>query len=306
MFKFIQITDSVKIAVLKALIYGEPGIGKTSLSFTAKKPLHLDFDKGLQRACYRQTSVEINSWEDVILLQNSKDFEAFAPDTLIMDTVGTMLDNYIAAYVKKENPKNAQTGGELSLKGYGAMKNIFNQFLNWAISKHINLIFLAHSTEEKQADKTKFIPKVTGGSYDIIREKMDLIGYFESKDNKRMIDFAPRDTHIGKDCAEIGLVEVPSYKGLEYRTFMSDVLERTLTRMNSLSDNQTEIMNKIFMFESQLVQLTVEKCNGFIDTLKDEKDTAIQLQMFELLKASADKVKITYDKNQKVFKNVQG
>jgi molybdopterin converting factor small subunit len=303
MFKLISQTESIKVDTMKSLIYSDPGVGKTTLAFTTERPLLLDFDRGAQRASYRLDSVAIDSWEDVIEFQKSKMLIDFAPKTLINDTIGTMLDNYIAAYVKKENPKYAGAGGELSLRGYGAMLNIFIQYLNWAMSKKINLIFLAHSTEEKQGDKIKFIPHVTGGSYNIIRRTMDLIGFYECKDNKRVIDFSPKDTHIGKDCAEIGSINVPDHRSPEFRTFFQGITDRTLAKMNSLSEYQTEIMNKLYGFETQLTQLTIEKCNIFIEELKKETNSSIQAQMFELLRSHASKANISYDSKAKVFKN---
>lgn len=300
MFKFIPQTESIKVDILKCLIYGEPGIGKSSLSFTSSKPLLLDFDRGLQRACYRLDAIQVNSWEDVIELQKSKELTQFAPQTIVCDTVGTMLDNYIATYVKKEDPKNSRRGGELSLQGYGAMKNVFQQFFDWSISKRINLIFIAHLTEEREGDNVKYIPKVTGGSYDILRQTMDLIGYMESNQNKRVIDFAPKDRHIGKDCAEIGQIEVTDYRKPEYKTFLQDIIDRTLARMNKLSENQVEVMKKIEAFQSVLTDLSPEGCNSAIDLLKSE-EAAIRVQMFEILKMKAFEAGTVYNAKVKKF-----
>jgi hypothetical protein len=216
-----------------------------------------------------------------------------------------LLDNYIANYVKKEEPKNCRRGGELSLQGYGAMKNVFQQFLEWAMGEQINLIFIAHLTEEKDGDNVKYIPKVTGGSYDILRQTMDLIGFIESNLNKRVIDFAPRDRHIGKDCAEIGMVELPDYRKSEFRTFMDDIIKKTLDRMNSLADNQAAILQKILDFEVRLTQLNPDKCNALIESLRKENDKALQAQMFAMLRSYAERSGMRYDTKLKAFANVQ-
>lgn len=207
-FKLIKEGEQVRTESLTAVIFGEPGVGKTSVSMTTENPILLDFDMGLQRAVNRKTAVRVDDWSGVMELIQSSDFKQLAPETIIVDTAGTMLDNYIADYVRKDDPKNSRRGGELSLQGYGAIKNVFKQFMDWAKKQGVNLIFVAHATERRDGDDTQFIPKMTGGSYDILRESSDLIGYMHTSKSQRVIDFTPKSTHIGKDCAEIGLVEI--------------------------------------------------------------------------------------------------
>ena len=53
---------------LKGLIYGEPGIGKTSVALSAPKPLLIDFDNGLRRVAkqYQTDSVQIESYQNLL------------------------------------------------------------------------------------------------------------------------------------------------------------------------------------------------------------------------------------------------
>lgn len=301
-FKVIGRIDSVQTDTLTALIYGDPGIGKTSLAFTSENPVLLDFDSGIQRACYRQTSIRVTTWEEVIEFQTSKEFKELKPHTLIIDTAGAMLDIYIANYVKNVDPKNKRRGGELSLQGYGAMKDAFNQFKNWAKAQRINLIFIAHTTTLEEGDNTKFIPKVTGGSYDLLRQECDLIGYMYSNANKRVIDFNPTDAHIGKNCAEFSLMEVPHYTSKEYPTFFQDLVEKTLDKMNALNENQVKAVKKLTEFSKGLNLIDdLENCNGLIETIGMEKDRTIQLQMFTLLKSKASDLGFEYNRTSKLF-----
>lgn len=305
MIKFINKTESVKAETLNSLIYGEPGIGKTSLAFTSEKPLLIDFDGGLQRACYRLDSVRVETWEDVIELQKSKELIELQPKTLIIDTVGAMLDNYIADYVKKIDPKNARRGGELSLQGYGAMKNVFKQFMDWAKSSKINLIFIAHHTEQIEGDNIKFIPKVTGGSADILRQTMDLIGYIESYQNKRVISFTPTDRHIGKDCAQIGRLEIPEYQKTEYSEFFESLINKTLDSMNNLSKNQAEIIEKIKEYKKKVDNIGTSKdANIEISVLSEEKNKTLQVQYFHILKEKCESIGIKYNSDKKTFEDV--
>ena len=207
--KFIPATEKVKTESLIAVIYGEPGIGKTSVASTTEQSILIDFDMGLQRTVKRAMAVRVETWNDVVQLQQSNEFLDYKPKTLIIDTAGTMLDNYIGVHVIEENPKNSTKGGAISLTGYGAMKAVFNQFKNWASSLNINLVFVCHDANEMDGDDNKKKPKMTGGSYQILRESADLIGYMYMKGKNRVIDFTPADWKVGKDCASIGSVVVP-------------------------------------------------------------------------------------------------
>lgn len=301
-YKLITSEDSAETKTLIVLIYGEAGIGKTSLTFTTESPLLFDFDAGIQRTCFRKDAVRIEKWEDLIDFQKSKEFKELKPKTLIIDTAGAMLDNYLAEYVKNIDPKNRRRGGELSLQGYGAMKDIFYQFKNWAKTQNCNLIFIAHATTQEEGDNLKFIPKITGGSADILRQECDLIGYMYSNRNQRVIDFNPTDQHIGKNCAEIPLTTLPHYTDSEYQVFMQMLIDSTLEKMNSLSQSQIEAIKTLEAFKKNVKGLkTIEKFNSTIDEIKEIKVKAIQLQMFDALKNHAEFLGFTYNVKSKKF-----
>src|SRR5690606_38238567 len=48
--KITKASDPLTVEQLIVCIYGPPGLGKTTLGFSARKPLLLDFDRGAHRA----------------------------------------------------------------------------------------------------------------------------------------------------------------------------------------------------------------------------------------------------------------
>ena len=303
-FKIYSEYDAIKTDVLMAVIYGIPGIGKTSLSFTSHSPVLLDFDRGAQRSIGQKTVIRIDRWEDMIDLQKSPEFVKLSPKTLVLDTGGTMLDNYIAEYVKRADPKNARRGGELTLQGYGAMKNIFKQFKDWASSIQCNIIFICHSKDENENDNVKKIPMVTGGSLDILRQGADLIGYMSANQNKRIIDFrASIDSHEGKDCAGIGVVEIPDYKTPEYANFFSGIIDRTLSRMNEINEKQKEAISKVSEYKDKISKVkNPAGANKIIADLSGE-EKHIQVQCFLYLKEAVKSFALYDSQNKKFVKN---
>ena len=47
-----------------------------------------------------------------------------------------------------------------------------------------------------------FVKIINGLETEKNRQECDLIGYMDTHANKRIIDFSPTDSHIGKNCAE--------------------------------------------------------------------------------------------------------
>lgn len=318
-FKIISEDEPLTLEAIVILIFGEPGIGKTSLSFTADDPLLEDYDEGLQRAVGRKKALKIDKWEDAVEFHNSKQLEEMGIKTLIFDTVGTMLDNYISQAVIRDDPKNAKKDGSLALGGYGAMKNVFNAFVRNMKSRKIDLIFIAHDDDENVKDAIKKKPKITGGSYDIIKGVADLVGYMETEGDKRVIDFNPCDRHVGKNSAQITKQVIPDFSTPEYGNFMGQLIQKCKDKMNEMSEAQAnalkvvkeiqekitgadsiELLNPIALEIEQLsdtyrIQLTKplnEKYGAFFnDLIKDVKYTVEMDAVVETVKNAPELVK---------------
>lgn len=250
--RIIREDEPLGVDTLVMVLYGEPGIGKTSLAFTAEKPLLEDYDDGLKRSVGRKTAVKFDRWTDAAEFHKSKEFTDLAPKTLIFDTGGTLLDNFMAQYVIGVDPKNSRSGGELALQGYGALKNLFKQFVAEMKGRKINLIFVCHTETFKDGDVVKFRPKMTGGSYDILLAEADMVGYMESRSNKRTISFSPTDRTIGKNTAEFDLIEVPHYTAEDYQDFVARLIEKTKEKMLTINQAQQEAIEKVGKFREAI------------------------------------------------------
>ncbi len=252
MFKLIHETDPLTIGGIVTVVYGEPGIGKTSLSFTADNAVHLDFDGGVQRSVGRKLTVSFESWEDVIEFHNSEEFKQLNPQRLIFDTAGSLLDKFLARYVIRQDQKNGRAGGELSLQGYGAMKSVFSQYVAARRMEGKDLIFICHQEQFKDGDDVKNRPKMTGGSYDMLIAEADLVGFMQSRNNRRTINFNPTDHGIGKNTAEFSMLEVPHYESEEYSSFLTNLINLTKEKMQKMSASQEATIKMIKEFRHKI------------------------------------------------------
>jgi hypothetical protein len=197
---------------IKMLIYGQPGIGKSTLALSAPSPLHLDFDGGVHRvrAEHLAPTVQIESWENVIDLMEKEDLSPFK--TLVIDTAGKMLD-YMSAYIIAKDSKMGRKDGQLALQGFGARKGMFQRFLAQAgmLGKH--LVFVAHEKEEKDGDQKVIRPEIGGSSGSDLIKDLDLVGYVEAKGKTRTISFDPCEKFYGKNTC--GLEAIISLRDLD-------------------------------------------------------------------------------------------
>ena len=94
-----QANELVIPQIVKMMIYGQPGMGKTTVALSAPKPLLLDFDNGVKRVNMNHLEgidivqvSEIGGWSGIQTLINT-DYADLAPyQTIVVDTIGKMMD----------------------------------------------------------------------------------------------------------------------------------------------------------------------------------------------------------------------
>ena len=194
--RIISANEPMKVDQLVVTIYGQPGVGKTSLGFTAESPLLLDFDHGAYRAMGRKDTVDVSAWSDVTHIEAS-DLDGYK--TIVVDTAGRALDALAADIIRRE-PKLGR-GGALTQQGWGRLKSEFTSWLTLLRSFGLDVVLIAHGTEKMDGDETIVRLDVAGGSKDEIYKSADMMGRLFIRGGRRMISFDPTDTAYGKNPA---------------------------------------------------------------------------------------------------------
>lgn len=251
-FKIISEEEPLPVENIIVVIFGMPGVAKTSLAFTAANPLLMDFDEGVHRSVGRKKVVKFHNWDDVREFTNSGEIERLEIKTLVADTAGAMLDEFIALAAIKQDQRNGKKGGGVSLQGFGAVKEIFHQFTVELRRKKIDLVVIAHAAEHKDGDNVKLRPKLTGGSYDILLAKADLVGYMETWNDKATLEFTPTDRHVGKNCAEFPKLELPHYSDPQWPGYLDRLIQQTKAKMMEMSEAQRTALESMREFEEML------------------------------------------------------
>lgn len=182
-----------------AILYGAPGVGKTTLALSAPAPLLIDCDRGLGRvrADCRRDSVTAESYAEILEDLQSPQMRDY--QTVIVDTCGsfvTMLQDWAIA----KNPKlYARKDGSLSMQGFGVVKSEFLRFsemLRVTLRKNVVMVF--HSVEDKKDEKTVQRLMCEGSAKNLVWLPCDFGGYVEFGDNGRQVSFAPGEMFFAK------------------------------------------------------------------------------------------------------------
>lgn len=238
--KVIAAVEAIRVKTLVTYIYADPGIGKTSLAYTAKNPILFDFDSGAHRSgsLRRGATVPVEHWLDVANIEASDVTEY---DSIIIDTAGRALD-MIKSHLA-ENRENRQKDGSLKLKAQGIANELFKNWITRIRGYNKDVIIIAHAIEDKKGDDIIFRPDVGGKNKNELYRQADIMGYLtntggEKGGSIRMLNFRPSPSYHAKNSGGLGDVELPDLA--ENPTFLASLLQQSKDYINSLTDAQVK------------------------------------------------------------------
>lgn len=296
--KIIKATDHIEIKNIIIVLFGQSGVGKTSLGLSSNKALLLDFDNGFQRAAFRGECVQVRQWNDIanLTVEDLQDF-----DTIVIDTVGRLLE-VMSVQLMNSKPSlmNKFTGG-LSLPGYGALSTMFKDFLAKLKSYNKDIVLLSHATEKSIKDEIVVRLDIAGGTKDEVRNIADLMGHVFMSGNSFMLDFNPSDTCPGKNFPNIPRQTIPDLK--ENKVFLGDLIELAKMKLNAKSEEMIKAEQE---FEEALNQICLAETTEDFNKLLTHKLIAgkngnlmLKNKLLEEAKTNA----IEFDRGAKLFVN---
>jgi len=199
---------------LKALVYGEPGAGKTYLAATAPNPLFVDVEGGTMTIRNRQIPVaKAECWADVEeildhLQAGTKGWTGF--ETLVIDSISEVqyLCNealLIENFARKPDTLDPDV---LDQQGWGKsfvrMNRILRRFRN--LPMHVVMTALVDVVKDDITKKVSYRPLVQGKFGVILPGIMDVLGYLYTEtdpedDNElvRMLLVQPMGKYIARE-----------------------------------------------------------------------------------------------------------
>lgn len=294
--KIIKSTESIAVAHPVFLIFGQPGICKTSLAYSTADPLLLDFDNGAHRAANRRDTLQIGTWADVVELMTSPAaLEPYA--TVIPDTVGRCLD-VMTADIIRESPKLGPNGN-LSQQGWGVLKNRFRTWTSSLRALGKDVLLVAHDKEDKDGDTRVVRPDIVGGSYGEVMKVADFVGYAYMSGKDRILDFNPTDRWVGKNPGGWAPFKIPPVG--KARDFMADLMTQGRAALGTISAASADVAQLVNEWREAVESFTTA---AEINRAIPETATLSALvapQVKKLLNDRAAALGCVWDKSTKAF-----
>lgn len=279
-------------------IYGDPGIWKTSLAFTAKNPILFDFDKGAHRAgAFRKDTVQIGSWNEVARF-TAQDLQGY--DTIIVDTAGRALDMMTDSL--KGDSRNTRRDGQLTMQGYGKLGSMFTDWLKMLRGMGKDIVLLAHASEDKDGDNVIKRPDMVGGSKKEAYKVADMMGYMTMQQGQngavRVLNFTPNHTYLAKDSGQIGNIIINSMTDAPNQ--LADIIQATKNHINSLSAEAAKAQQQLENLRNDLLDA---ETTSDLDELKADLDKSHPLykEMALSVMSRSKALGFIYDKSSDSF-----
>lgn len=297
-------------STIKALVYGQPGIGKSTIALSAPSPVLFDFDGGVQRVngAFQCPTLPVQSWDEVLVGLTELGNEPNDFKTIVIDTAGKMLD-YMSAYIIKNDGKMGMRDGSLSLKGYGARKTMFINFLKRVSLMGKNVIFVAHEREERDGDLRIVRPEVGGSSQGDLIKELDLVGYMQAIGSERTISWTPQEKFYAKNTCNLpSMQKIPTIidvqgKVVGKNSFLANIFESYEAYLQQEAATRKDYEALLDELTDEIVNISsADEANVFVDSMKEKKqiwdsNAHAKVMLTEMCK----KLGLTFNKKTKKY-----
>lgn len=182
------------------LIYGSPGIGKTLFAALCPKSVYLDTE-GSARNVTGLNRIEVKSLTDVDSVIAKLRSDPTKADTIVIDSLDELVNNYAKTEARAKGFTNKS--GNLTLEGYGILRDRFMAMMRSLRDLGVNVCFVAHAEMvDLPGEGKKWTIRLPSDYAREVMAMMDVVGFmgWTVKDGVkvRRVFFRPQDTFDAK------------------------------------------------------------------------------------------------------------
>lgn len=215
---------------------------------TSKKAIHIDGDRGAQRAIRNCPVLQVKNWDEV----RTEDEAGLFKDkqTVILDTPKSLLEDFIWDWCQRQKYQADDR------KVYGAIATEFKAFTSKRRLEGADIVIVSHEKSSEKKNNTVYEPDITGATKQLLLRMCDQIGFIEKREIKgpnsvntiqTVLTFNPTpEWPFCKNVAQLADIVIPNYAAPEWKTFMdTHVIQPTKDAMAKMTDGQKEALNFI-------------------------------------------------------------
>jgi phage nucleotide-binding protein len=178
---------------VRALIYGDAGVGKTTFACYAPAPLLLDADGTGALSLYNVPELAMqakvlqvrtfNQMLDVFQAYERKDERIADRETIIIDTLSNLQQKHLDEFIAKERRSNPSRDPVAYQRDYKFNTQGIRSLVNFFMSLDVNLVCLAHERFDKDEGTgvVKLRPDLTPALVSLMEGIFDVFGYMTSE-----------------------------------------------------------------------------------------------------------------------------
>lgn len=291
------------------IIYGSPGIGKTTLALSAPNPLLIDFDRGISRvnALHRKPTSQCDTYEEVLADLKSPEIADF--ETIVIDTGGSLITflKQWAMDVKKAVQKNGEFN---SLKGFGYIKAEFQSFTDYiktTLNKNVIYVFHSEETKDKDGNPQQRL-LCEGAAKNLVWQPCDFGGYLQMIGDKRFICFTPEQEFFAKGSHGIGgRIAVPTLDDKtpnDFITKLFDIAKKNINADAEASRAQHEQYERVMNTVNEIVNgiTNAEEATEAVDEIqKLDHILTSKVEARSLFAQKVDSMRLKWDGKKKAY-----
>ena len=235
------------------ILYGAPGIGKTTLAMSdgvnGADTLVLDLERGIGRTkpVHRMSAMVLTAenYEEVKAVLDTP--EAAKAKNIVIDTCGALVD-YIKDWVFRNKPASRTKTGEWNgLKGFGFVKSEMDSFTSHIKNVlHKNIIYIFHCDEKADKDGNPVQRLRCEGAFrNTVWTGIDFGGYIQMLGSQRVACFSPEQEFFAKGCHGIeGQIPIPALVPGAKNDFLKRMFDSARKNMQAEQDELGPMMEQ--------------------------------------------------------------
>ena len=183
---------------LNVLIYGRGGVGKSTFASTFPKPLMLDFENGSKYFKERGIKIDVVDCKKWLSNEDKKELSEVLEkyESIIIDPIGEAMEKLIRSE-DISGSKFRQSSGDLTISGWGEVKQQMRSFIKWLKDQGKNVVIIAHVQEKNDNDQLVMRPLIATKIGDELFNLVDVVGYLdvihEGNEDLRVLFTDPSD-----------------------------------------------------------------------------------------------------------------
>lgn len=238
----------------KALVYGIPGIGKTTLALSAPKPIIVNLEDGAKRIDIAKTPL-IANWHELLAALNhiytQTDYE-----TVVIDTVSALEKILVEKTIAEDQKKRAT----LADWGYGtgyevlaANFSLFMQQINKARPEK-NILFIGHEKIERYEDPTnegydRYSVQAHKKIAPVLVSNLDAVLFAQNENFTRKTGNNDKTIGLGTGRKVLRTVERPAYVAKNRFGLPEELEIKTVLGTNGLVDVDATAKANAYIFD---------------------------------------------------------